>query len=158
MKLLVMPREITWWIWLVTVLLLAAGLAGISAGFAAAILLSAAQTTFFALKHRSLASFPVQVRLAYTLCLLLYAVPGFHWMFWLPAVGTSALVLFGYCLMARILSLMPWNRTEPMTMGSLGRTFLTPPVLGNVRHGLPSGGCPGGVCELERYAAQLSAK
>jgi len=42
-------------------------------------------------------------------------------------VGTFALVLFGYCLMARILSLLPGNRTEPVSLDLILRTFLTPP-------------------------------
>ena len=31
-------------------------------------------------------------------------------MFWAAMLGAMARVVFGYCLMARMLSLMPWNR------------------------------------------------
>ncbi|MFZ0709070.1 MAG: hypothetical protein WAM53_03435 [Terrimicrobiaceae bacterium] len=41
-------------------------------------------------------------------------------------------------LMARILSLVPGNRTEPTSLDLIRRTFLTPPALGNANHGLPA--------------------
>ncbi len=42
-----MPRQPAWWIWLVTVALLAIGLAGFTAGFLAAIAVSLAQTLWY---------------------------------------------------------------------------------------------------------------
>ena len=51
--------------------------------------------------------------------------------------------------MARILSLLPGNRTEPMSLDLIWRTFLTPPMRGNMLHGLPATGCRGGFCLLE---------
>ena len=42
------------------------------------------------------------------------------------------------CLMARILSLLPGNRTEPVSLDLILRKFLTPPALDNVHHGLPA--------------------
>lgn len=142
MKLLLMPKEPTWWIWLATVLSLGLGLAGFASGFVGACALSVAQAAWFLVKHRSLKPYPVQIRVAYAACLIAYLVPGFNWMFWIPVIGTMALLLFGYCLMARLLSLMPWNRQEAMNLALLRHTFLTPPIPGNVRHGLPTGGCP----------------
>jgi hypothetical protein len=44
MRLLLLPGESSWWIWLATASLLAAGLAGAEIAFVGAILLSAAQT------------------------------------------------------------------------------------------------------------------
>jgi hypothetical protein len=152
MKLMLMPKEPAWWIWLITASLLAAGLAGWPVGFAAAIVVSSAQTAFFAVQHRSLMVFSVQVRFAYTLFLLVCALPPLRFIFWVPALGTFALVLFGYCLTARMLSLMPWNRTRPFSLPLFWRTLVSPPVIGNIRHGLPLA-CPGGVCALERHAA-----
>jgi hypothetical protein len=141
MKVLLMPKEPTWWVWLVTVLLLAIGLAGHTAGFLAAIALSAAQSGWFLRKHRGLKPYPVQIRVAYTGLLLLCLAPLPRWLYWLPTAGTVALLLFGYCLMARMLSLMPWNRQEAISRVLLRRTFLTPPIPGNARHGLPGGRC-----------------
>jgi hypothetical protein len=58
-------------------------------------------------------------------------------LFWIPTIGTAAMVFFGYCLLARILSLMLWNRREASTLGLLKRTFLSASIAGNVMQGLP---------------------
>jgi hypothetical protein len=131
---------------------------GYSSGFYAAIIISVIQTVIYTLKEESALTSPVQVRFAYTGLLILCQVLFLGWLYWVPTVGTFALVLFGYCLMARILSLLPGNRTEPMSLDLIRRTFLTPPALGNVHHGLPAASCPGGVCVLEDRIATLSAR
>lgn len=149
-----MPREPSWWVWLITAVLLAAGLAGDAGFFVAAIVLSAGQGAVFVWKHGSARPYAVQIRLAYYAALLLvWFVPGLRWGYWLPMLGTFALVLFGYCLMARALSLLPWNRSEPVSPQLLLRTFFTAPARGRADHGLPPGHCPGGVCELEGRVA-----
>jgi len=154
MKLLLMPKEPTWWVWLITAILLAAGLAtGKAMFFLTAMALSFGQCMFFLQKHRSFAPFAVQIRLAYSTLLTVCFVPVMRWLYWLPTLGTFALVLFGYCLMARVLSLLSWNRTQRLSLDLLRRTFLTPPTLGNPTHGLPDSGCMGGICELEAKVA-----
>jgi hypothetical protein len=120
---------------------------GYSSGFYAAIGISLIQTVTYSYNEKSALAFPVQVRFAYTGLLILCQVPGLGWLYWVPTVGTLVLVLFGYCLMARILSLLPLNRTEPMSLDLVRRTFLTPPALGNVHHGLPAAG----FCPLDRW-------
>lgn len=141
MNFLLMPKQPTWWVWLATATFLALGLGGYPSGYLAANTLSVAQVVWFIRKHRSLKPYPVQIRVAYSACLLVCLTPVLNWMFWIPMLGTFALVLFGYCLMARLLSLLPWNRTEALSSGLLRYTFLTPPMPGNARHGLPSSGC-----------------
>ncbi|MGA7394556.1 MAG: hypothetical protein WBV90_11005 [Terrimicrobiaceae bacterium] len=136
-RLFLMPRRLSWWIWTITALCLAAGLSGHPDGFRAAIIVSMVQTGVYCLLEASASSFPVQVRLAYSGLLIACQVPFLSWLYWVPAVGTFALVLFGYCLMARILSLLPGNRTEPMSLDLIWRTFLTPPMRRNMLHGLP---------------------
>jgi hypothetical protein len=37
------------------------------------------------------------------------------WWYWLPCIGTWAQIIFGYCGVARMVSLLPWNRSEPLT-------------------------------------------
>jgi hypothetical protein len=121
-----MPRSLSWWVWAITVVCLAAGLMRYSFGFYAAII-SVTQTVVYDLKQTSALAFPVQIRFAYTIFLILCQVPSLGWRYWVPTVGTFALVLFGYCLMARILSLLRGNRTEPMSVDLILRTLLTPP-------------------------------
>jgi len=157
MKFMLMPTETSWWIWLANALLLTAGLVWTEVAFVGAILVSAAQTGFYLRKHDSFMPYPVQIRVAYTALLIVCFAPFLRWFYWLLAVGTFARVLFGYCMMARGLSLMPWNRTEQLSVDLLRRTFFTPPVIGNVAHGLSDSGRMGGVCELEaRVAARPS--
>jgi hypothetical protein len=77
----------------------------------------------------------VQVRIGYLLLLLLAWPAPMQWLFWVPTVGTWAQVIFGYCTMARLVSTLPWNRREPLSWPLLTRTFLSPPVRGNILQG-----------------------
>jgi hypothetical protein len=85
---MIMPKEITWWVWAFTALLLMVGVVGFSWGFIAAIVLSIIQTVVFVLKKRSLHGFGVQIRVAYSLLLIVCYIPGMRWLYWLPMVGT----------------------------------------------------------------------
>jgi hypothetical protein len=131
-------REICWWYWAVTSVLLLAGLAGRFEAFQLAAGLSAFQIIHFRLREGSFSAFPVQVRVAYTAMLLLALWEPMRWLFWVPAIGTPARVLFGYCTLARCMSLLPWNRREPLSWQLVRRTFLSPPVRGNILQGLPA--------------------
>ena len=107
-------RSISWWYWLVSAILLTAGMC-----------------------ERSLIAFPIQVRLAYLLLLLIALPENLQWLYWIPTIGTWAQVLFGYCAMARAVSLLPWNRKQPFSFALLEQTFLSAPVRGNILQGLP---------------------
>jgi hypothetical protein len=131
-------RSIAWWYWLATAGLLTAGTLGWSTGVLLAIGLVVVQALHFTVRDRSAASFPVQVRLAYLLVILSLLPPPLRRFYWLPVIGTWALVLFGYCATARTLSLMPWNRAQPFSLGLLKRTFLSAPVRGSIMEGPPS--------------------
>lgn len=135
---MILYREISWWYWAVTAALLIIGLAGRFEAFYLATALSAIQIVHFRLREGSFAAFPVQVRVAYTAMLALALWEPMNWLFWVPAIGTPAQVLFGYCTLARCLSLMPWNRREAMSVGLVSRTFLSRPVRGSVLQGLPA--------------------
>jgi hypothetical protein len=50
--------------------------------------------------------------------------------------GTTVRVAFDYCLLARTLSLMPWNRRQPLTLALVWRTYATPPVKGSILQAL----------------------
>lgn len=135
---MLMYREISWWYWAVTTPLLFYGLAGHPEGFWLAIGLSAFQIVHFRLRDGSFSAFPVQVRLAYTAMLILFQWEPLGVLYWIPAIGTLAQVLFGYCTLARCLSLLPWNRNEAMSVDLVRRTFLSRPVRGSVLQGLPA--------------------
>lgn len=128
-------KDIGWWYWLVTAPLLTVGVLGYEIGFALAIGLTIFQLVHYVFREKSIKAFTVQVRFWY-LILLIISLPGMmQWLYWLPCVGTWAQVLFGYCAMARLVSLLPWNRDEPFSLKLLTRAFLSRPVRGCVQQG-----------------------
>lgn len=130
-------KDLSWWYWLFTACLLTAGVAGYPIGFFLAIGLTVFQLIHFAIREQSISAFPVQVRFWF-LMLLLLALPGpLRVIYWLPTVGTWAQLIFGYCTMARCVSLLPWNRSERFSVGLLIKTFISRPVRGNILQGLP---------------------
>jgi hypothetical protein len=130
-----LPRQSDWWYWAVTALLLIVGLAGRFEAFYLAAVVSAVQVVHFRLREGAFAAFPVQVRVVFTATLLLALWKPMNWLFWVPAIGTPAQVLFGYCALARCLSLLPWNRSDPLSWRLVWRTFASPPVKGNIMQG-----------------------
>lgn len=130
-------KDTSWWYWLVTVCLLTAGLAGYPQGFVLAIALTVVQLVHFGLRERSLTAFPMQVRFWYLILLLVSLPTPMQILYWVPMIGTWAQVIFGYCTMARLVSLLPWNRTEPWSASLVWRTFMARPVRGNILQGLP---------------------
>lgn len=155
-RFMLLARELSWWIWLATACALCIGLSGHIAGFLAAIVLTGGQTIFLLLKGNSFRSSAIQTRVAYTVLLIICFVPTLRWLYWVPTIGTLALLLWGYCLMARFLSLLPWNLTEPISAHLLQHTFLTPPRLAAGGR-FATNGCPGGLCSIEAQLGQLNA-
>ena len=121
------PREVTWWYWLITVALLSVGLAELTWGLVLAIGLTLLQSRALCATRGApeTAAFAVQVRLAYLGLLVLGLWPLLAWVHWMQLLGTVVRVAIGYCLLARLVSLMPWNRVEPLSMSFLRATFLT---------------------------------
>jgi hypothetical protein len=128
-------RSLSWWYWLVTVAFLTAGVVGWAPGFPCAIGVTLFQVVHFLIVEGRLRSFKVQVRLAYLLLLLIALPPKLNVIYWVPTIGTWALILFGYCTMARTVSLLPWNRREPLSLSLLKRTYFSAPVRGSILQG-----------------------
>ena len=135
---MILYRELSWWYWAATAVLLIVGLTGVFEAFYLALALGVIQIVHFRLREGSFAAFPVQVRLAYTAVLLVALWKPMNWLFWIPAIGTPAQVLFGYCALARCLSLLSWNRREPLSWRLVWRTFTAKPVRGNILQGQPA--------------------
>jgi len=130
-------KEVTWWIWLLIAALLIWGLTGEPAAREAAFVVAAVQAIVYLMRNRSLLHFPTQVRVAYVLWMAASFVPEATFMYWIQTAGTTALVLAGYCPLARMLLLAPWNRSVPLTLRRLGVIAFHPPVRGSVLTGLP---------------------
>ena len=156
-ELFLRPYELGWWMWLIIASGLAVGIAGYPLGFLVATGISLAKAVFIVFKYRSLTPSAAQVRVAYLLLLMICFIPGLRWLYWVPLIGTLALVICGYCLMARFLSLLPWNRAEASNAKSLWHTFIDPPVLLRSRE-TPTGGCPGGVCSIEAQLGSATSR
>jgi hypothetical protein len=139
----------TWWAWTITTVLLIVGLSGYSLAFVGAMAVTAGQGLVLLVRDRSLAAFSVQLRAAYLLLLLISYPPPMRWLYWLPTVGTFALIVFGYCLLARVLSLLPWNSGEAYTLARLRRTFFSAPNLDRVKTDAAATSCAGGLCTIE---------
>lgn len=128
-------KDIGWWYWLVTASLLTYGIMVDPIGFALAIGLTIIQLIHFVARQNSIKAFPVQVRFWYLMLLIIALPPPLQLIYWIPMIGTWAQVVFGYCAMARLVSLFPWNRNVPFTFALLMKTFFSRPVRGNVQQG-----------------------
>jgi hypothetical protein len=139
----------TWWAWTLTAVLLIMGLFGLSGAFVGAIGLTGLQAIVMLIREKSLSAFPVQLRLAYLLLMGICYLPHMRWLYWVPAIGTLVLVIFGYCMMARVLSLFSWNRREPISADLLRRTFGSRPDLSRLAGDEKAAGCAGGLCTID---------
>ena len=135
---MILYREVSWWYWAVSDLLLFVGLTVAPAGFALAAALAALQIIHFRWREGNFGAFPVQVRIAFAAILALALWPPMNWLLWLLAIGTLAQAMLGYCLLARSLSLLPWNRAEPFSWPLVWRVFTARPAKGSILQGLPA--------------------
>jgi len=128
-------KDIGWWYWLVTATLLTFGLFGNELGFLLAIGLTVFQLAHYIIREADVTSFPVQVRFWYLMLLVVAWIDPTQWLYWIPTIGTWAQIIFGYCTMARLVSLFPWNRQGSFTSDLLLQTFFSRPVKGSVKQG-----------------------
>jgi hypothetical protein len=142
--------------WQLTALLLTAHLAGWRWGLACVLALNAIQCLHFLLWHRSLRVLEVQVRLLYFALLVLGAgVPGLQPLLAFLLVGLTVRLSLEYCLAARLMVLMPWNRDEPLSAAYVRRVFLMPPGPGQIQDRLNPGGTGRGAGREPHRRARL---
>jgi hypothetical protein len=127
-------RDPGWWFWLATTIALYVGPFVDPRGYTAALLITVVHLSHYLIRDRGL-TFPVQVRAAVLGFMLLGLFEPLLFLYWMLAFGGTVQVLFGYCIMARVVSLLPWNLEEPFGLGLVKKTFLTPPTIGSVRQG-----------------------
>jgi len=131
-------KDVGWWYWVASTVCLWIAVTVNPVAFNWALLIGVVQLIHFLLVERSATSFPIQIRVGYLAVLLLAIPEGLQWILWIPAIGTLVRVTTGYCIMARNLMLMPFNRREKLTARFVKDAYLTPPVRGNILHGLPA--------------------
>ena len=124
-------KRLIWWVWFATWLLLILGLFDRSFYLWVVILSALHAVLFLGLFRFRTSPFPVQVRLAYLLWVAVGTyVPGMIVLMWITTLGLPANLFLNYCPLARLMLLMPWNRTEPLSLNLLRRVFLSPPSAG----------------------------
>src|SRR5271170_418081 len=138
-----------WWAWMLTTVLLVAGLSGYNSALAGATAVTAVHGLIVLVRDRSPVANSVQLRAAYVLLLLIGYLPSTRWLYWLLAAGTFALIVFGYCFLTRVLSLLPWNSREAYSLDRLRRTFFSAPDLERVKKNPAVAGRAGGLCTIE---------
>jgi hypothetical protein len=92
--------------------------------------------------------YPVQVRIAYLAWMLVGLLPWMGWMHWIQLAGTSAMVAVGYCPLARLLNLLPFNRSGPLTWFLVHRTFFRDPCAGGFFRSSAGAATPGAGCSV----------
>lgn len=130
-------KDYGWWYWLASTTCLWLAVTAYPAAYDVALLIGVVQLAHFRFAEGGIAKFPVQIRLGYLSFLMLAMPEGLHWLQWVPAIGTLARVLTGYCIMARMLMMLPFNREVRLSWAFIKEAFLTPPVRGCILHGLP---------------------
>jgi hypothetical protein len=130
-------KQVNWWYWFATACVLTIGVAGYKTGFVLAVGVSVIQLVHFLVRERSLMAFTVQVRIVVLIYMLAALLDPTQILFWVAVAGTWARSIFGYCLMARTVSLFPWNLRTPFSANLLSRTYFSRPVRGNIMQGLP---------------------
>jgi drug/metabolite transporter (DMT)-like permease len=124
-------HKVVWSLWFITWLGLLAGLFA-RHWYEFVVWFSVIHAVFFIYLERfNLMAFPVQVRLAYVVWMAIGTyIPFMVWLIWVTTVGLAANLFVGYCPLARMLSLLPFNRNEPFSFDLVKRVFLSPPMKG----------------------------
>jgi hypothetical protein len=119
--------------WQLTALLLAAHFAGCSSSLDAAIALSGVQVAHVAiLSGGQWRALDLQVRLVFFALLGVGTLPGMEWLHLLQFAGINGVLVADYCLLARLLSLLPWNRSHALSWALVRRVLLLPPTPGSI--------------------------
>lgn len=120
------------WGWLVINLLLMAHIAGYKYVIFIAAFILLWQSLYFYIKGLRWTDLRLQVRLAYSMLLMIDIVLPWHLIHGAQIMGTTALLLFDYCFLARSMLLMPWNRNQGLSWAMLCKAYFSPPVVGEV--------------------------
>ncbi len=118
--------------WQLTALSLAAHFASWRWGLPLAAALTAVQVAHVLALRRSLRALDVQVRIGYLALLGVGTLPGAWPLHVVQFVGVNAVLVVDYCLLARLLTLLPWNRRLPLSAALVRRVLLMPPAPGAI--------------------------
>ena len=125
-------QDASWWHWAVTTPFIAAYLVGYEWAIGVVLALCVLAGGYFFARIGRLMPLPVQVRIAYFAWTAIGLLPGMGWMHWVQLFGTTAMVTVGYCPLLRILSLIPFNRNQPLSIAAVGYAFFRMPCAGGL--------------------------
>ncbi len=127
-------RSLIWTLWFTTWVLLIGGLWN-SDLYVAVVAFSAVHFTFvWFMNGFHIAPFAVQVRFAYVVWVALGTyVPALYLLLPITMVGLVGNLFFRYCPLARLMYLLPWNRSHGLSARTLVRVFVSPGVDGRFR-------------------------
>ncbi|MEN8170119.1 MAG: hypothetical protein ABFS08_07855 [Pseudomonadota bacterium] len=127
-----MNEHTIWSYWTLTVTFLAIGLLIWPTALFLAMIVNLAHAIHFLLRQPGIFAFPMQVRICFLSLLVLGQAPFFGWVHWVQLIGGTVKLTTGYCPLARMMSLLPWNRNQPISWGLLNTVIFTPPVSGSI--------------------------
>jgi len=124
-------KIIIWVLWFITWAGLVAGLFDVKF-FVYVVAFSAFHAVlFYLLFAMQVKPFPVQVRIAYFIWVAIGTyVPYMLFLMYITLVGLATNLFLGYCPLARMMYLMPWNNDEKFSLDFVARVFFSPPVKG----------------------------
>jgi hypothetical protein len=124
-------KALIWGLWFITWLGLVGGLFD-RVFFEFVVIFSAIHAVLFlALNKFDTKPFPVQVRIAYFVWVAAGTyVPNLVFLMYITLVGLATNLFLGYCPLARMMYLMPWNRNEGISFDLVRRVFISPPAPG----------------------------
>lgn len=111
---------------------LVADVIGVKWGDWVALALAIAQCAHFRLLGFRVSSLRLQVRGLFLALLAAGFWAPLAWLHPLQLVGVGILLLFDYCVLARVLALTPWQRREPLSWSLVAWTLFTPPGRGSI--------------------------
>jgi hypothetical protein len=121
-------QRLDWWCWLATASFLTVNLAGYTPALGLALGVVAIRVLHLVVRTRYMSAFPVQVHVAYLLLLAVGSSSTLAFIHWNLLIGTWAFIITDYCILARCLALLPWNRSGPLTWSGVRHTMISRPV------------------------------
>ena len=118
--------------WLAIAAALVADAMGAEWGDWMALALAVAQCAHFRLLGFRGSSLRLQVRGLFLALLAAGFWAPLAWLHPVQLVGVGILLLFDYCVLARLLALTPWQRREPLSWSLVAWTLFTPPGRGSI--------------------------
>lgn len=124
-------KALIWSLWFVTWLGLVIGLFD-RLFFQYVVIFSALHAVLFLILFQfNIRPFPVQVRIAYFIWVAVGTnVPHMVVLMYVTLVGLTTNLFLGYCPLARMVYLLPWNRDEKLSLDLLRRVIFSAPVAG----------------------------